>query len=52
MRYWWVNQNQLGMSSEQFIQLEAIHAQREVCMKGGCTLIMGSGSPLVDIGTK
>jgi regulator of protease activity HflC (stomatin/prohibitin superfamily) len=44
--------NALGMSPEQFIQLEAIHAQREVCMKGGCTLIMGSGSPLVNIGTK
>ena len=44
--------NALGMSSEQFIQLEAIHAQREVCMKGGCTLIMGSGSPLVNVGTK
>ena len=44
--------NALGMSPEQFIQLEAIHAQREVCMKGGCTLIMGSGSPLVNIGTR
>jgi len=44
--------NALGMSSEQFIQLEAIHAQREICLKGGCTMIMGGGSPLVNIGTK
>ena len=44
--------NALGMSSEQFIQLEAIHAQREVCLKGGCTMIMGGASPLVNIGTK
>jgi regulator of protease activity HflC (stomatin/prohibitin superfamily) len=42
--------NAIGMSPEQFIQLEAIHAQREVCLKGGCTLIMGGGSPLVNVG--
>jgi hypothetical protein len=42
--------NALGMSSEQFIQLEAIHAQRDVCLKGGCTMIMGSGTPLLNIG--
>ena len=42
--------NALGMSSEQFIQLEAIHAQRDVCVKGGCTMIMGSGTPLLNIG--
>jgi len=42
--------NALGMSSEQFIQLEDIHAQREVCLKGGCTLILGGGSPLVNVG--
>ena len=42
--------NALGMSAEQFIQLEAIHAQRDVCMKGGCTMIMGGGSPLVNVG--
>jgi hypothetical protein len=40
------------MSSEQFIQLEAIHAQREICLKGGCTLIMGGSTPLVNVGTK
>jgi regulator of protease activity HflC (stomatin/prohibitin superfamily) len=44
--------NALGMSSEQFIQLEAIHAQRDVCLKGGCTMIMGSGTPLLNIGGK
>jgi regulator of protease activity HflC (stomatin/prohibitin superfamily) len=44
--------NALGMSSEQFIQLEAIHAQREICLKGGCTLIMGGSTPLVNVGTK
>jgi regulator of protease activity HflC (stomatin/prohibitin superfamily) len=42
--------NAIGMSPDQFIQLEAIHAQREVCLKGGCTLIMGGGSPLVNVG--
>ena len=42
--------NALGMSSEQFIQLEAIHAQREICLKGGCTLIMGGSTPLVNVG--
>ena len=44
--------NALGMSSEQFISLEAIHAQREICLKGGCTLIMGGSTPLVNVGTK
>jgi regulator of protease activity HflC (stomatin/prohibitin superfamily) len=44
--------NALGMSSEQFIQLEAIHAQREICLKGGCTLIMGGSTPLVNVGSK
>lgn len=34
--------NRMSLSPEQFIQLEAIHAQREVCMKGGCTFV-GSG---------
>jgi regulator of protease activity HflC (stomatin/prohibitin superfamily) len=42
--------NALGMSSEQFIQLEAIHAQRDVCVKGTCTMIMGSGTPLLNVG--
>jgi regulator of protease activity HflC (stomatin/prohibitin superfamily) len=44
--------NALGMSSEQFIQLEAIHAQREICLKGGCTLIMGGSTPLVNVGSR
>jgi hypothetical protein len=41
--------NALGMSSEQFIQLEAIHAQREVCMKGGCVFITGGAQPLINV---
>lgn len=41
--------NALGMSSEQFIQLEAIHAQREVCLKGGCTFIAGGTQALVSL---
>jgi regulator of protease activity HflC (stomatin/prohibitin superfamily) len=44
--------NALGMSSDQFIQLEAIHAQREICLKGGCTLIMGGSTPIVNVGGK
>ena len=40
------------MSSEQFIQFEAIHAQREICLKGGCTLIMGGSTPLVNVGSR
>jgi regulator of protease activity HflC (stomatin/prohibitin superfamily) len=44
--------NALGMSSEQFIQLEAIHAQRDVCLKGGCTMILGGGTPLVNVASK
>ena len=42
--------NALRMSSEQFLRLEAIHIQREVCLKGGCTFIMGGGTPLVNVG--
>lgn len=41
--------NDLGLSSEQFIRLEAIHMQREVCTKGGCTFIAGDVSPIIGI---
>ena len=44
--------NALGMSSDQFIQLEAINAQRDICLKGGCTLIMGGSTPIVNVGGK
>lgn len=41
--------NKMSLSPEQFIQLEAIHAQREVCMKGGCTFIGGGVTPTVGL---
>lgn len=37
--------NDLGLSPQQFIQLERIHMQREVCGgKGGCTFIASDGA--------
>lgn len=41
--------NKMSLSPEQFIQLEAIHAQREVCMRGGCTFIGGGVTPTVGL---
>jgi regulator of protease activity HflC (stomatin/prohibitin superfamily) len=39
--------NQMGLNSEQFVQLENIHMQRDVCSKGGCTFIAQGVSALV-----
>lgn len=36
--------NDLGMNPEQFIRLEAIHMQRDVCVKGGCTFVTSAGA--------
>lgn len=43
--------NDLGLNPEQFIRLEAIHMQREVCVKGGCTFVTGGGpiSPIIAV---
>lgn len=44
--------NDLGMNPEQFIRLEAIHMQREVCVKGGCTFVTSAGAvaPIIATG--
>lgn len=39
--------NAIGMSPEQFIRLEAIHMQEQVCLRGGCTFISGEAVPLI-----
>src|SRR4030095_1357435 len=33
--------NQMSLSPEPFLRLRAIHMQRDVCTKGGCTFITG-----------
>ena len=41
----------LGLSPEQFVQLENINMQHDVCMKGSCTFILGGpGSPIIGVG--
>lgn len=37
----------LGLSPEQFIQLEKIHMERDVCTKGGCTFVASGVAALV-----
>jgi hypothetical protein len=39
--------NQMSLSPEQFLRLEAIHMQRDVCAKGGCTFIAGDVTPVI-----
>jgi hypothetical protein len=40
--------NDIGLSPEQFLRLEAIHMQRDVCAKAGaCTFIVGDAIPVV-----
>lgn len=40
--------NSLGLSPSQFIALEAIDMQREVCAAGNCTFVVGDGAvPLI-----
>lgn len=41
--------NDMSLSPEQFLRLEAIHMQREVCVKGGCTFIAGDASPIIGV---
>lgn len=43
--------NAMDLSPEQFLRLEQIHTQRDICAKGGCTYISaGSGvTPLVNV---
>lgn len=41
--------SQMSLSPEQFVDLQRIEMQREVCSKGnGCTFIVGNGSALVN----
>lgn len=42
--------NQMNLSPEQFLRLEAVHMQRDVCIKGGCTFIGEGASPIIGIG--
>jgi hypothetical protein len=44
--------NKMSLSPEQFIQLESVHMQREVCARGGCSFILGSASPVISVGGK
>ncbi len=37
----------MGMSPEQFVQLENINMQEKVCSRGGCTFFIGGGSPII-----
>lgn len=39
--------NSLGLSPEQFVQLENINMQKDVCERGGCTFISGNATALV-----
>lgn len=39
--------NAMDLSPEQFLRLEQIHTQRDICAKGGCTYITGGGTPLI-----
>jgi hypothetical protein len=38
----------MSLSPEQFLRLEAIHMQRDVCTKGGCTFITGDATPVIN----
>lgn len=42
--------NDMSLSPEQFLRLEGIHMQRDVCAKGGCTFIAGDATPVIGIG--
>lgn len=37
----------MRLSPEQFLTLENIHMQKEVCARGGCTFILGDAVPVV-----
>ena len=42
---------EMGLNTEQFVSLETIKMQKEVCLKGGCTFVMSGGgvSPVFDV---
>ena len=40
----------MGLNSEQYVALQAIQMQREVCVKGGCTFLYGGNAvPLINM---
>ena len=39
--------SQMSLSPEQFVDLERIKMQRDVCANGGCTFVVGNASALV-----
>lgn len=39
--------SQMNLSPEQFVDLERIKMQQEVCLKGGCTFVAGNATPIV-----
>jgi regulator of protease activity HflC (stomatin/prohibitin superfamily) len=41
--------NAMSLSPEQFLRLEGIHMQRDVCTKGGCTFIAGDVVPTLPV---
>lgn len=39
-----------GLNAEQYVALQAIQMQREVCSKGGCTFLFGGNAvPLINM---
>ena len=42
--------HKMGLNSEQYVALQAINMQREVCAKGGCTFMFGGNAvPLINM---
>jgi regulator of protease activity HflC (stomatin/prohibitin superfamily) len=40
----------MGLNTEQYVSLQAIQMQREVCAKGGCTFLFGANAtPLINL---
>lgn len=42
--------NAMNLSPEQFLRLEAIHMQKDVCAKANCTFIAGDVNPVMSVG--
>jgi SPFH domain / Band 7 family len=40
---------QMGLSPEQFVEMSRIQMQEKVCSNGGCTFILGGGTPLINV---
>ena len=40
----------MSLSPDQFLRLETIKMQREVCANGKCTFLLGGVVPTLDVG--